>query len=336
MSIRQFFISRDVQVSWQRYAIDAFNAMAWGLFASLIVGLILKSLGSGLGISWLVEAGQQAQNVMGAAIGASVAYALRAPVLILASSVAVGMCGALLGGAVGCFIATIVGVECGKLVNKSTPIDVIITPMTTLLCGILAANSVGPLIAMATNYAGSVIMWSVELHPIIMGMLISVLMGIFLTLPISSAAIAITLSLNGLAAGAATVGCCAQMVGFAVMSFPENRWSGLLSQGLGTSMLQMPNIIKNPYIWLPPIITSAILGPVATVVFQMSNIPSAAGMGSSGLVGQIGTLHAMSNQSSVWLAIGLLHFILPALLSWFIAAWMRKKGWIRAGDLTLP
>ena len=335
MAVKQFLAARNIEFSVRRYGVDALNFMALGLFSSLIVGLILKTIGAWADLPWLVAVGTQAQGVMGAAIGVGVAYALKAPPLVLLASVATGTAGAALGGPVGCFIAAAVGAECGKLVSKTTPVDIIATPAVTLMAGVAVAQFIGPAIAAMMTEIGALIMWAVELQPLLMGMVVAVLMGIILTLPISSAAIAIALSLSGLAAGAATVGCCAQMVGFAVMSFKENRWAGLLSQGLGTSMLQMPNIVKNPKIWIPPIVASAVLGPVATLGFQMSNSPSGAGMGTSGLVGQVGTINAMGNAPSVWLAIGLLHFVLPALITLAVAMLLRKKGWIKDGDLKL-
>lgn len=335
MAVKQFLAARNIEFSVRRYGVDALNFMALGLFSSLIVGLILKTIGAWADLPWLVAVGMQAQGVMGAAIGVGVAYALKAPPLVLLASVATGTAGAALGGPVGCFIAAAVGAECGKLVSKTTPVDIIVTPAVTLMAGVAVAQFIGPAIAAMMTEIGALIMWAVELQPLLMGMVVAVLMGIILTLPISSAAIAIALSLSGLAAGAATVGCCAQMVGFAVMSFKENRWAGLLSQGLGTSMLQMPNIVKNPKIWIPPIVASAVLGPVATLGFKMSNIPSGAGMGTSGLVGQVGTINAMGNAPSVWLAIGLLHFVLPALITLAVAMLLRKKGWIKEGDLKL-
>lgn len=335
MSIKKLLENKNIEFSLRRYGIDALNFMALGLFGSLIIGLIFKTAGNWGNLPWLVEIGTQAQAAMGAAIGVGVAYALQAPPLVLLAATVTGTAGAALGGPVGCFIAVAIGTETGKLLSKTTPVDIIATPAATLLSGMAAARFVGPMIATAMTETGALIMWAVELQPVWMGIVVAVLMGIILTLPISSAAIAISLSLSGLAAGAATVGCCAQMVGFAVMSFKENRWAGVLSQGLGTSMLQMPNIVKNPLIWLPPIISSAILGPLATTVFQMSNIPSGAGMGTSGLVGQVGTLDAMGGDTHIWLAIGLLHFVLPAVLTLLIAALMRKKGWIKEGDLKL-
>ena len=335
MAIRTFLQRQNIQLSLKRYAIDALNFMALGLFSTLIIGLILKNIGVWAVLPWLIEAGSQAQAAMGAAIGVGVAYALQAPPLVLLSSTITGLAGAALGGPVGCFLAAAFGAEFGKLVSKITVVDIIVTPAVTICVGIAVAQLLGSPISALMNQIGGFIIWSVELQPLLMGMVVSVVMGIILTLPISSAAIAISLSLSGLAAGAATVGCCCQMIGFATMSFRENRWGGLLSQGLGTSMLQMPNIVRKPKIWLPPIIASAVLGPLSTLVFQMSNIPSGAGMGTSGLVGQIGTIEAMGDSSQIWLMILLLHFILPALLTLLIAAVFRRKGWIKTGDLSL-
>ncbi len=335
MKIKTFLHSRDIEFSLKRYGIDALNFMALGLFSSLIVGLILKTIGTWLGLPWLVDVGAQAQSLMGAAIGVGVAYALKAPPLVLFASVVTGTAGAALGGPVGCFVAAAIGTELGKMVYKQTPIDIVITPAVTLMAGLAVAQYIGPPIGSMMSAIGAFIMWAVELQPLLMGMVVAVVMGVLLTLPVSSAAVAIALSLSGLAAGAATVGCCAQMVGFAVMSYRENKVSGLLSQGLGTSMLQMPNIVRNPKIWIPPIVASAILGPLSTLVFKMHNIPSGAGMGTSGLVGQVGTINAMGDGWQVWLSIGVLHFILPAVLTLLVAAWCRRRGWIKDGDLTL-
>ncbi len=335
MNLKQWLKKKDVEISLKRYGIDALNFMALGLFSSLLVGLILKTIGAWLGLTWLVDVGTQAQSMMGAAIGVGVAFALKAPPLVMFASVVTGTAGAALGGPVGCFFAAALGAEAGKMINKSTPVDIVITPATTLVVGIAVAQYIGPPIAALMNACGALIMWAVELQPFLMGMVVSVVMGILLTLPVSSAAIAISLSLSGLAAGAATVGCATQMIGFAVMSYKENKVAGLLSQGLGTSMLQMPNIVRNPKIWIPTIVASAILGPVATLVFQMQNIPSGAGMGTSGLVGQVGTITAMGNSTQVWFSIGVLHFVLPAILTLLITAVCRRKGWIKDGDLKL-
>lgn len=333
--LRAFLRRQNIELSWRRYGIEALNFMALGLFSSLIIGLILKNLGTWAGLPWLVDVGQQAQAMTGAAIGLGVAFALKAPPLVLLPSVVVGFAGNALGGVVGAFVAALVASEGGKLVSRTTPVDILVTPAVTVLCGVAVAQWIGPGIAQAMTSIGAFIMWSVALQPLLMSVVVSVAMGVILTLPISSAAIAISLSLSGLAAGAATVGCCAQMVGFAVMSFRENGVQGLLSQGLGTSMLQMPNIARNPRVWIPPILASAVLGPVATMVFGMENLPMGAGMGTSGLVGQIGTVNAMGGGASVLGAIVLLHFVLPAVLTLLFAAPLRRMGWIRPGDLTL-
>lgn len=335
MAWKAFLKERDIEFSVRRYGIDAMNFMALGLFGSLIVGLILKTAGGWAKLPWLADVGAQAQDAMGAAIGAGVSYALKAPPLVLFAGVATGTAGAALGGPVGCFIAAAVGAECGKLVFRITPVDIVAAPAVTLVSGIAAAQFAGPLIAGAMTEVGAMIMWAVELQPFLMSIAVAVVMGMLLTLPVSSAAVAVALSLSGLAAGAATVGCAAQMVGFAVMGYRENRFSGLLSQGLGTSMLQMPNIVKNPRIWIPPTLAGAVTAPVATLGFQMANIPSGAGMGTSGLVGQVGTLNAMGSAPAVWFAIVLLHFVLPAALTLLFAWPLRRMGWIKKGDLKL-
>ena len=335
MQIQEFLARKNIEISLKKYGIEALNAMALGLFGSLIVGLIFKSVGQWLGLEWLINFGGIAQSAMGAAIGVGVAYVLQAPILVLVSVSVVGLAGASLGGPVGCFVAVLFATEIGKIVSKTTPVDIIITPAVTLLIGLGIAQFTGPYIQSGMEQVGAFIEWAVDLQPFLMGIVVAVIMGMLLTLPISSAAIAIALSLSGISAGAATVGCCAQMIGFAVMSYRENGWGGFISQGLGTSMLQLPNIVKNPKIWIPPIIASAILGPVATIGFKMLNVPSGAGMGTSGLVGQIGTLEAMGSSTKVFLAIGLLHFAAPAIICFFLCEGMRKIGWIKWGDLKL-
>lgn len=335
MSISTFLHQRNVKFSFHRYGIEAVNAMALGLFSSLIIGLIIKTIGSCIDTPWLVQLGEYAQQFMGAAIGIAVSRALQAPPLVLFASTITGSFGALWGGPVGCFVAVCIGSEVGKIVHQSTHIDIIATPASTIISGALVARFIGPWIQKGTTYVGELIMWSVDLQPLWMGMVVSIVMGMLLTLPVSSAAIAISLSLSGLAAGAATAGCCAQMIGFAIMSFKDNRWNGLLSVGLGTSMLQMPNIIKNPKIWIPPIIASAIGGAIATTVFKMSNIPAGAGMGTSGFVGQIATIDSMGNTPTVWSAIMILHIVLPAVICGLMAKWFRIKRWIKEGDLLI-
>ena len=272
-------------------------------------------------------------SMMGPSIGVAVAYGLKAPLLVLLPSTITGAAGAQLGGPAGAFVAAVIGTEFGKLVSKETKLDIIVTPAVTITLGVFAGMTIGPVIDIFMSGLGQVIMRATELHPIPMGILVSVIMGLILTLPISSAAIAIMLQLGGLAAGAATAGCCAQMIGFAVASYRENGVGGLLSQGLGTSMLQIPNIIKNPYIWIPPTLASAILGPVATTILPMENIPEGAGMGTSGLVGQFCTIEIMG--LSALPKIFILHFILPAILTLAISEFMRKKGYIKNGDMKL-
>lgn len=330
-----FLKRKNIEFSLKRYGIDALGAMALGLFASLIVGTILEVIGQQAGLAFLVDYGQRAKAMMGPAIGVAVAYGLGAPPLVLFASTVTGAAGAQLGGPAGSFIAAIIGAEFGKAVSKETKVDIIVTPATTIILGVAAGVLVGPPIGAFMKWLGVVIMIATEMAPIPMGILVSVVMGMVLTLPISSAALAVMLELGGLAAGAATVGCATQMIGFAVSSYKENGVGGLISQGLGTSMLQVPNIVRNPLIWVPPTLASAILGPLATTVLPMENVPIGAGMGTSGLVGQFGTIEAMGLSAGVLMKIGLLHFLLPAVLTLVIAEFMRKQGWIKFGDMKL-
>lgn len=333
MSLTHFLRSRDIEFSLRRYGVEALNYMTLGLFGSLVIGLILKTAGGWLAQAWLVETGTMAQQSMGAAIGVAVAYGLKGPPIVLFASAATGLLGAKLGGPVGCFVAVAVGTEVSKLVSRTTPLDIIVTPALALIAGFATAQALAPLIGGVMAATGQAIQWAMTLQPLLMSVLIAVVMGMILTGPTSSAALAISLGLGGLAGGAATAGCAAQMVGFAVMSWRENGSAGLLSQGLGTSMLQLPNIVRNPRIWIPPTLAGAILGPLATLGFGMQNLPTGSGMGTSGLVGQVGTLAAMGASSRVWLSIALLHFLAPALLTWLIALPLRRWGWIRPGDL---
>lgn len=343
-----------------RYLIDGLSGMALGLFSTLIVGLIIKQIGVGIGGSvgaMLIQIGSIALITTGAGIGVGVAHRLNAPNLIIYASAVTGMFGAyagkilagtvLVGHAVhlagpgeplGAFIATLVGIEVGRFVYGKTRLDIVITPMVTLVSGGLVAIFIGPPIGAFMTYLGNIILFATEQQPFSMGIIISVLMGMFLTLPISSAAISIILGLKGLAAGAATAGCAAQMVGFAVASYRENKINGLLAQGLGTSMLQMPNIVRNPKIWIPALVASAITGPIATVIFAMENNPSGGGMGTSGLVGQIMTWNTMiGSETAVSLSvkIALTHFILPAIITFGVSEWLRHIGWIKSGDMKL-
>lgn len=338
---RAFLKRKDIEISVQRYLIDAMGSMALGLFSSLLIGTILGTVGERLAayfpqMNWLVEVAGFAKTAAGPAMAAAIANALKAPPLVLFSCVAVGIAGNSLGGPVGCLLATIVAAELGKMVSKETKVDILVTPLVTILSGALVAMLVGPPVDAVMRGFGQVVMFATELQPFWMGMLVSLVVGVALTLPISSAALCMMLELGGLAAGAATAGCCAQMIAFAVMSFSENRWGGLVSQGLGTSMLQMPNIVKNPRIWIGPCAVSLITGPVATMVFQLENIPIGAGMGTCGLVGPLGVLTAMPNGgANMWLGILFVCFVLPAVLGWLFGKLLRKIGWIKPGDLTL-
>lgn len=339
-SIKQFTKDKNIEISVQRYLIDALSYMALGLFASLLIGTIFNTLGDKLGITLFTDViNPLARQVTGPAIAVAIAYGLQAPPLVMFSCALVGACGNELGGPVGALVATIFAVEFGKIVSKETKVDILVTPSVTILVGVLVAQFTGPAVSAFMTTFGSLIMKATEMQPIFMGALVSVLVGIALTLPISSAAICIMLELSGLAGGAATVGCCCQMVGFAVMSYKENGVGGIFAQGIGTSMLQMPNIIKNWKIWIPPTLASAIVGPLSTTIFKMENLPIGSGMGTSGLVGQFGTVAAMEASgkggSMMWIGILLLHFILPALITLIIAKFMRNKNLIKPGDLKL-
>lgn len=315
------------------------SAMAQGLFASLLIGTIISTLGSQLGVPLLEEIGNFAKEMAGPAMAVAIGYALKAPPLVLFSLAAVGSASNTLGGEGGplaVLVLAIFAAELGKLVSKKTPVDILVTPLVTILSGSLLAYVLAPPIGSAAAAVGQLIMWATDLQPFLMGMFVSVLVGVALTLPISSAAICAALGLTGLAGGAAVAGCCAQMVGFAVMSFKENGWGGLLAQGLGTSMLQMGNIVKNPRIWIAPTLASMVTGPLATMVFQLENIPAGAGMGTCGLVGPIGIYTAMSGGGPrMWAGILMICFILPAVLTWIFGELSMKAGWIREGDLKL-
>lgn len=345
-----FLKKKDIEISAHRYLIDAMSAMAQGLFASLLIGTILSTLGTQLGIPFLDQVGSFAKSAAGPAMAVGIGYALHAPQLVLFSLIAVGAASNTMGGAGGplaVYIIAIIACECGKLVSKETKVDIIVTPAVTIIVGGALSILIAPYIGKAASAVGSFIMWATELQPFFMGMLVSAVVGIALTLPISSAAICYALGLVGLAGGAAVAGCCAQMVGFAVMSFRENGVGGLVSQGIGTSMLQMSNIIKNPKIWIPPILTSIITGPMATCLFRMQNNGPAvaSGMGTCGLVGQIGVYTgwvsdvASGAKAAItgmdWAGMILICFVLPAVLSLVFCEIERKLGWIKEGDLKL-
>lgn len=336
--MNKFLNRKKVNISFKTYFIDAMGAMAYGLFASLLVGTILNTIGQEFNIEFLSKTlWPIVQAATGPAIAVSIAYSLNAPDLVLFSSAVVGVAGYQLGGPIGVFISTIFAVEFGKLISKETKIDIVLTPVITVLVGAIIATFIGPYIQAMMVAIGNAIMAATKQQPLIMGIIVSVAMGMILTLPISSAAICIMLGLSGLAGGAATVGCCANMIGFAVISYKDNGFEGLLAQGIGTSMLQMPNIIRKPVIWLPSIIASAILGPISTIIFKMENTPLGSGMGTCGFVGQIGTLNAMESISkgTVVLNMALLHFILPAIISYVVYLILKNKGIIKDGDMKL-
>lgn len=348
--VSAFLKRKNVLFSAKRYGIDAMGAMAQGLFASLLIGTIIKTLGQQLNVQFLIDAGNFAQQVAGPAMAVSIGAALSAPQLVLYSLIAVGMAANKLGGAGGplaVYFITIVASECGKIVSKETKVDILVTPAVTILVGVGLSVLCAPAIGAAASSVGDFIKWATNLQPLLMGILVSVVVGMALTLPISSAAICAALSLTGLAGGAAVAGCCAQMVGFAVMSFRENGVGGLVSQGLGTSMLQMPNIIRNPRTWIPPTLASAITGPIATCLFhlEMNGPAVSSGMGTCGLVGQIGVYTGWLNDIAAgtkaailpmdWVGLILICFVLPAVLTLLFAFFLRKCGWIKDGDLKL-
>ncbi|MBE6989603.1 MAG: PTS sugar transporter subunit IIC [Ruminococcaceae bacterium] len=363
--IREFLRRKNVIFSARRYFIDGMSAMAQGLFCTLLVGTILNTIGQQFHIGFLnavivtIGKGEGAMHytigglcsaMVGPAMAVAIGSALQAPPLVLFSLIGVGFATNYMGGAGGplaVFFVAILAAEIGKLVSKETKVDILVTPIVTTLAGVGIAALIAAPIGKAASAVGQFIMWATELQPFLMGILVSVAVGMALTLPISSAAICAALGLTGLAGGAAVAGCCAQMVGFAVMSFRENRWGGLVAQGIGTSMLQMPNILKNVRVWIPPTLASAITGPIATCLFrlQMNGAPVSSGMGTCGLVGQIGVYTGWVSDTlsgakaaitaADWIGLLLISFILPAVLTWLIALPLRRMGWIKEGDLKL-
>ena len=352
---KAFCKRKNIEVSAKRYGIDALGAMAQGLFCSLLIGTIIKTLGAQLGVPFLTDIGTYAMSVSGPAMAVAIGYALKADPMVLFSLAAVGYAANAEGGAGGplaVLIIAVVAAECGKAVSKETKIDILVTPAVTILVGVALAKWIAPPIGTAASAFGIVIDNATKLQPFWMGIAVSVLVGIALTLPISSAAICAVLKMTGLAGGAAVAGCCAQMVGFAVMSFKENRWGGLVSQGLGTSMLQMPNIVRNPRVWIAPTLASAITGPIATCVFklEMNGAPINSGMGTCGLCGPIGVwtgwlapsedaiakgAEAISATGFDWLGLVLVAIVLPAILAPAINMVCRRLGWVKDGDLKL-
>ena len=360
-SFKAFLERKNIEISAKRYGIDALSAMAQGLFCSLLIGTIINTLGTQFHIGFLTNpvcnvsgvdytVGGLCMAMTGPAMAIAIGYALKCPPLVLFSLATVGFAANGLGGAGGplavLFIA-IIAAEVGKAVQGETKIDILVTPLVTIGVGVGLSAWWAPALGAAAMKVGTLIMWATELRPFMMGILVSVIVGVALTLPISSAAICAALGLTGLAGGAAVAGCCAQMIGFAVMSFPENKWGGLVSQGIGTSMLQMGNIVKNPRIRIGPTLASAITGPIATCIFhlQMNGAPVSSGMGTCGFVGQIGVYSgwvadiAAGTKTAItgmdWLGLILICFVLPAILAPLINMGCRKLGWVKDGDLTL-
>ena len=340
-SVKEFLKRKDIVITPQRYLIEALGAMAQGLFASLLIGTIIKTLGQQTGLEVLVDLGDYASAMSGPAMACAIGWALHCPPLVLFSLITVGYSANALGGAGGplaVLVLAIIAAELGKLVSKKTKVDIIVTPLVTIFSGCGLAYLFAPYIGTAASSVGNLIMWATTQQPFLMGILVSVIVGVALTLPISSAAICAALGLTGLAGGAAVAGCCAQMIGFAVISFRDNGWGGFFAQGIGTSMLQVPNIVKKPLIWLPVILSSAVLGPVSTMLFHMTNNATGSGMGSAGFVGQIMTWQVMAQTEHpvvVLLKIVVIQFMLPAVLSVVFAQFMRKHNFIKDGDMKL-
>lgn len=359
--LKAFLKKQNINISAKTYFVDAMSAMAQGLFASLLVGTIIGTLGQQLKFDFLVDMGNYAKAMAGPAMAVAIAYALKASPLVLFSMLAVGHAANTLGGAGGplaVFFIAIISTELGKLVSKQTKIDILVTPLVAIGSGVSLSVATAPTIGDAANSIGEIIKWATDQQPFLMGIVVSVVVGMVLTLPISSAAICMALSLDGLAGGAAVAGCCAQMIGFAFMSYRENKVGGLISQGIGTSMLQMGNIVKNPRIWIPPTLASAITGPIATCIFklQMNGAPISSGMGTCGFVGQIGVISGWADNGWAaqliknadgeiidtvavsafdWIGLGLVCFVLPAILSVVFCLILRKMNWIKENDLKL-
>ncbi len=358
---KAFLKRKDIEISLKRYGIDALGAMAQGLFCSLLIGTIINTIGTQFGIPFLTTpvatvggveytVGGIATAMSGPAMAVAIGYALKCPPLVLFSMIAVGFASNALGGAGGplavLFVA-IIASEIGKAVSKETKVDILVTPLVTIGVGIFFSWLIAPPLGRAAMWVGNLIMWATELQPFLMGILVSVVVGMALTLPISSAAICAALQLTGLAGGAAVAGCCAQMIGFAAISFRENRWGGLISQGIGTSMLQMGNIVKNPRIWIAPTLAAAVTGPIATCIFKlkMNGAAVSSGMGTCGLVGQIGVYTGWVNDVAAgtkeaitafdWTGLILISFVLPAILALIFNFGLRKMGWVKDGDMKL-
>ena len=347
--VRAFLEKKGVTLSPKLYFVDAMGIMALGLFATLLIGTIFSTLANYIPWETLRLMSSYSSSATGVVLGVAIAYALKAPPLVTFSAGVVGMCGnalattftlggvekAISAGPAGAFLCALVAVEIGKLVSKETKVDILVTPVVTIGTGVLLAELVCPAVAYVMYWIGYFVNYSTTIMPFLMGIVISVVVGVVLTLPISSAALCAMIGISGLAGGAATAGCCAQMVGFAVISFRENRWGGVVAQGIGTSMLQMGNIVKNPKIWIPATLASAITGPIATCVFKLECTGVSAGMGTCGLVGPIGIFTDMGFNTLSVIGVLLTCIIIPAILSLVFSETLRKIGWIKYGDMKL-
>lgn len=353
--LKKYFKQQNIQFTSKRIMIDGLGGMALGLFASLLIGTIIGTIGNYVPWKLLADVSAYTKVVQGAAMACAIGYAMQSPPFVLYSLLTVGAAANTLGGAGGplaVFFVALVAIFCGKMVSKRTPIDLIVTPTVTIISGVFVAGIIAPPIGTVAIATGNFIMWATEMQPFFMGIIVSAAMGIILTLPISSAAICAAFGLVGLAGGACVAGCCAHMVGFAVCSYKENKVNGLAAQGLGTSMLQVPNLMRKPILWVPPVIASIVNGPIATVIFKMqqNGAPIASGMGTSGLVGPIGVVSGWFNPSEAavaagavakaptafdWLGLVIIAVVIPAVISWFVGEYMRKKGMIQFGDYSL-
>ncbi|WP_059104029.1 PTS transporter subunit IIC [Shouchella shacheensis] len=333
--MKSFMARKGVKPSFHTYIIQAMSQMTLGLFSTLIIGIIIRTVGEQIEVQAIIDTGQFAMDMMGAAIGAAVALALSAPRLVVLSTIACGAFGAVLGGPAGSFIASIVAAEVGKLIAGETKIDIIVTPLLTIFSGFAVAASVGPLIGYGMQQLGATIMWASAQQPLLMSVVVAILMGLALTAPISSAALGIMLGLDGAVAGAAAIGCAGQMVGFAVSSFRENRWSGVVALGIGTSMLQVANIARKPTILIPPTLAGAVAAPVGTMAFNLVSNAAGSGMGTSGMVGPIMTFSEMGFSTEVVLAALVAYILLPAVVSLAASEWMRKAGYIKLNDMKI-
>lgn len=333
----QYLKNKGVTLSPRDYFVSALGYMALGLFSSLLIGLIIKTLGEQIGLSSFVEMGQFAMDpkIVGAAIGVAVAHSLKAPPLVLFSAVFAGAYGGFIGGPAGSYVTVLLATEFGKMIYRVTKIDIIVVPFAVFMVGYYVGTFVGIPINNLMTSLGTLINWATEQQPFVMSIIVATVMGLALTAPISSAAIAFMLGLDGLAAGAAVIGCSAQMIGFATISYRENGISGIVAQGLGTSMLQIGNIVKNPLILIPPTLSGAISAPIAIGVFRMTNNQAGAGMGTSGLVGQFMAFETMGFSMRTLSLTLLFHIIIPAIISLLVFYYMQQKRWIKKGDLLL-